>query len=638
MAILAAMFSFVPNPVIVVRLMPRAAYRTTPSRLLSLFIVGAGLLSLSACTTPQLQDTVTPTAAVSEQQAPPTVTTPPAPNPPPEYANFTEDQLYRTIVAELALQRRQIPQALETYAALARETQNTSILQRSSRVAAIARQPNLAIEMAQLWLVQEPASTEARQIIALQLVTLSRFRDAFKQFEALVNAGQRVDFRLLSARIAATTNNGSTAVLGGLIDDYEALLRQHPKHDSLRLSLAHLYQLDKQPKPALALIQQMEKELESRDTPDTPASIEQEPLRAGDLVVLEVQLLDLLPEPKQALQRMLQGIKASPEHKELRYLYGRRLVNDRNYTEAKNQFAKLVELNPNDYDLLYSLALLSMEVNLYAEAKSYLQRLVLNGQRLDDVHYLLGFIEGQESQPQRAIEHYLLVKGGSNFQQTLRNLTELMVRAGRYEEVRSHLQNVRFRNAELNIPLLSMEANVLVLEKQYDQARSLLNSSILAFPNNVELLFVRSVLSGEVNDLPLMEADLRQIMLLEPQSPVAYNSLGYTLADRTTRYQEAYELIKKALELTPDDPAIIDSLGWVQYKLGLNSEAKTNLDRAYKLYPDAEVAAHLGEVLWVLGDKAAATKLWREALAKQPDSAPLRDTMQRFSATSTSAL
>jgi Flp pilus assembly protein TadD len=137
-------------------------------------------------------------------------------------------------------------------------------------------------------------------------------------------------------------------------------------------------------------------------------------------------------------------------------------------------------------------------------------------------------------------------------------------------------------------------------------------------------------LSQETNDLALMETDLRRIIQLQPQSPVAYNSLGYILADRTNRYQEAYELIRKANELSPNDPAIIDSLGWVQYKLGMYPEARTNLDKAYELFPDAEVAAHLGEVLWVMGDKSAATRVWRNALATQPDSEHIRSAMQRL--------
>ena len=585
------------------------------------------LLALAGCSTPSVSTVAGPIpapAAVSakagKSTAAPEVT---------KYGNFTEDQLTRSIMAELAGQRGQNAMALNEYAKLARETSNVSIIERAMHIAAFSREPNLAIEMGELWLLQDPQAVEPRQTIALELVSLARYRDAFHQFDLLLEQNEEVDFRLLSARIAATAGNG-TPVLSGLIDDYEGLLKRYPLHESLRLSLAHLYQLDKQPKPALAIIEQMLKEVERRDRDSKLPSDQQNGVKGGDLVILQVQLLELMADHATSLRKLQQGVHTYADHKELRLLYGRRLINDHKFPEAREQFSLLVQQNPGDYDMLYSLALLSMEVNQLDEARNYLQRLVLNGQKLDDAHYYLGYIDGQQNQAERAIEQYKLVKAGSNFLQALRNLTELMVRAGRYDELHSYLQNIRFRNSDLNIQLLTIEANTLITEKKFDIATNMLNNSVGAFPNNVDLLFLRSVLSQDTNDLVLMESDLRKIILLQPQSPVAYNSLGYTLADRTNRYQEAYDLIKHAAELDPNDPAIMDSLGWVQYKLGKYREAREILDKAYKLYPDPEVAAHLGEVLWVLGERSAATKIWRSALTSQPDSVYVRNTIQRL--------
>jgi tetratricopeptide (TPR) repeat protein len=544
-----------------------------------------------------------------------------------KYGNFTEDQLTRVILAELAGQRGQNDVALKEYVALARESGNVSITQRAMRIAAFSRDVKTAIEMAELWLKQEPTSVEARQTLAVELVSVSRFRDAFEQFALLLDQGENVDFRMLSARIAASAANGTTPMVSGLIEDYEALLKRYPQHETLRLSLAHLYQLDKRPKPALALIQQMLKEVEQRD-PNSPASAAG--VKGGDLVMLEVQLLDSLDDRAAMMKRVQQGIRSYPNHKDLRYFYARKLIADKKFAEARDQFAELIAQYPGDGDLLYSLALISLEINMPDDAKSYLQRLMLTGQRLDDAHYYLGYIDAQQNHNELAIEHYQKVRSGPNFLQALRNLTQLMVHAGRLDEIHSYLQNIRFRSPDLNIPLLAQEANILIDEKRYEVARTLLDSSVSSYPNSVELLSVRSVLNQNTNNMALMEADLRKIILLQPQSAMAYNSLGYVLADRTDRVQEAYELIKHAYELSPNDPAIIDSMGWVQYKLGMFREARDNLDRAYKLFPDAEVAAHLGEVLWMLGEKSAATKLWRGALATQPDNQYIRSTMQRL--------
>src|SRR5690606_6628433 len=242
----------------------------------------------------------------------------------------------------------------------------------------------------------------------------------------------------------------------------------------------------------------------------------------------------------------------------------------------------------------------------------------------------LGYIDEERGNRDAAVRHYLQVEGGNNYMLALRNLAQLMIEDDRYAEAHAHLQNVRFRNAEYNLPLLSMEAALLIELEKFADARTLLDSAVTAFPNNIQLLFQRSVLYTELDMLPEMERDLRRIMLLDPQNPVAYNSLGYYLADRTERHQEAYELIQRAVELAPNDPAIIDSLGWVQYRLGMYEEALANLERAYELFPDPEVAAHLGEVLWAMGRKSAANRIWNEALETTPDSEFILNAMERL--------
>jgi tetratricopeptide (TPR) repeat protein len=355
-----------------------------------------------------------------------------------------------------------------------------------------------------------------------------------------------------------------------------------------------------------------------------------------EVVILEVELLERMGEADKARLRLEQALRSNDDNKQLRFQYARKLVDEERYREARDQFKIIVEQNPEDFDMLYSLALISMEINLLNDARIYFQRVVDNGQRLDDAHYYLGYIYMQDNNPEEAIPHFFNVNAGGNFLQAQRSLTELMVRAGRYDEVRSRLQNIRFRNPDYNIALLSMEANVLMDEGFMNEAGMVLNNAVGAFPSNIQLLFLRSVYSQEIKDLALMEEDLRKIIQLNPNNPVAYNSLGYTLADRTDRYDEAYKLIMRAVELAPNDPAIIDSLGWVQYRLGRYEEARANLDRAYELFPDHEVAAHLGEVLWVMGEKSEARSVWRKALESQPDSDHIRSTMERLTSESSS--
>lgn len=331
--------------------------------------------------------------------------------------------------------------------------------------------------------------------------------------------------------------------------------------------------------------------------------------------------------------RLEQSLETNTRHKQLRLLYGRKLIDEQRYEEAQEQFSIIVEQNPRDFEILYSLALINMEIEQYETARTAFEKLIENDERIDDAHFYIAFIDAQNDNLSGAIEHYLKVSAGNNFLPAQRNVTELMVQQGRYTEASTRLRTIRFQNPNANLPLLTMEANILLDEGMQTEAEPFLNSAIGAFPDNVQLLFLRSVLSQELDNLVLMEQDLRKVIQLNPNSPIAYNSLGYTLADRTDRYEEAYELIKQALELAPDDPAIIDSLGWVQYHLGLYEEAKVSLEKAFELFPDHEVAAHLGEVLWVLGNTRAANKVWQEALETQPDSEHILNAMERLTST-----
>ena len=536
--------------------------------------------------------------------------------PPPEedivYGSFSEDILTRVIIAEMAGQRGYNQKALEDYLELARETNEINIIKRASRISSFIRNVPGAIEMGNMWLAKEPESMEALRTLAFQMVSLGRYREAVNHMKSLLAIDSEIDFRLITNRTATDTN--ANLIIDGLIDDLESIRENYPANQTLRLALAHLYQQNEQIEIAYELINGLAEEM--NDHPD--------------VVILEVELLEMLGEEERAQRRLQQALRSNEDHKQLRFQYARSLVDDQRYREARDQFAIIVEQNPEDFDMLYSLSLLSMEINMLSDARQYFELLVENGQKLDDSHYYLGFISSQENKSEEAIEHFINVNGGGNFLQAQRSLTELMIKADRYPEIKSRLQNIRFRNPDYNIALLSMEANVLLDEGFLDESGLVLNNAVGAFPDNIQLLFLRSVYSQEINDLDLMEADLRRIIQLNPGSPVAYNTLGYFLANSTDRYEEAYELIKRAIELAPNDAAIIDSLGWVQYRLGLYDEALENLDRAYELFPDHEVAAHLGEVLWVVGERYQARSLWRKALEIQPESEHILSTMERL--------
>jgi Flp pilus assembly protein TadD len=157
-----------------------------------------------------------------------------------------------------------------------------------------------------------------------------------------------------------------------------------------------------------------------------------------------------------------------------------------------------------------------------------------------------------------------------------------------------------------------------------------LSEGLKRFPDAADLLYDRAMVAEKLNKLDVLEMDLRRVIVLRPDDAQAYNALGYTLADRTKRLAEAVALLDKALSLAPEDPFVLDSVGWVQYRSGNLARAQEFLERAYKARPDPEIAAHLGEVMWGRGQREAADMLWQTSLRAHPQNELLRETIKRL--------
>ncbi len=534
------------------------------------------------------------------------------------YGAFPEDILTRVIIAEMAGQRGYNQTALNDYLVLARETNDLGIIRRAALIATFLRDNEASLELNQLWLAKQPDSEDALKTSAYQLISLNRLNEALVLFAHMHEMGYEVDYRLISNR--ADNNVEVRPLLGTLISDFEALLPSYPQHFTLRLAMAQLYRQNSQLQEAYEILNQLA--LEN----DDPVEI----------LIAEVEILEEMGETRLARRRLQISLDDKPDNKQLRFAYGRKLVEEGSFRDAMVQFEIIVDQDPQDFEMLYSLALISIEANQLSAARNYFQRLLVNGQRLDDAHYYLALISDEENNPDQAIDHYLQVSGGNNYLVSLRNYMELMIEEDRYDEANNHIRQIRLRRPEINSTLLALEGGLLLDAQEYFSAFTFLSRAISNNPNDTQLIQLRTLVSQELNDFAFLELDLRSLMRLEPNNPSPFNTLGYFLANRTTRYNEAKELIDRAIELSPNDPAIIDSLGWVQFKLGMYHESKINLERAFELFPDHEVAAHLGEVLWAMGNREAAREIWQNALEAQPESEFILNTMQRLNAESDS--
>jgi len=538
----------------------------------------------------------------------------PASPPPQPVASFSEETLYSLLVAELAGQRNRFDIALDNYAEQARVTRDPGVAERAFRIAEYLGADQAALESVLIWADNAPANLDAQRAAAIQLARSGRYDDSMRYMEKVLQAQGDTHFDFLA--LAAAESDPETRA--GLLQSFDRLLAKSPENGQLLFGKALLLQQDNRPEEALKLLEKH------------PAS-EQEiaPL------LLRVRLLQSLERGNEALALLKKGMRQHPDDKRLRLTYARLLVEQERLDDAKDEFAALVEQFPEDDDLRLSMALVCLEAKAWDEAAVYLQELIERGSYVDAAHYQLGRVYEEREDPESALIEYGLVGPGNHYLPAQLRQTEILFERGRIAEASARLARSRDSQPDYALQLYLIEAEALTNRERLDEAWRVIERALRQFPDDLNLLYTRAMLAEKRGDLAQLERDLRFIIGREPDNAMALNALGYTLADRTTRYAEAKALIEKAHQLNPDDPSILDSLGWVHFRLGELGEAERLLRQAAERISDHEIAAHLGEVLWARGKQREARKVWAKALEEQPDSAILRSTLLRLTGSET---
>ena len=528
-----------------------------------------------------------------------------------EYGNFTEEQLFEAIVSELGGQRGDLPGASERYFRLAFATRDLGIVRRATQFASVSGDLNAVVQLGLLWAELSPRELEPHLMLAYHLLEAGRFEDAVNHMARIIELGGEMDFSAISRRTQRLGSDRRSRLIGELRE----LHALYPAEDSIHFTIVELLDQNQQAGDALIELQALRQTY--GDSPPT--------------YMIEARLLETLQQPERMMRTLRDGVRKFPRDTSLRFAYARALVQAENYTAARREFQTLVEQDPEDYETLYSVALLDLELENFDQASSYFSRLISANHRPDEAHYYLGYINEQNGAATEAIRHYRSVQiGSSNFVAAQQQATRLAIGQERYQDAHDWLVNLSRGQPRLEVIFASIEAGALMAAGQLDLAGQRLDEALERHPNDTDLLFSRVLLHDARGDMAGSEQDLRRIISANPQDARALNHLGYMLADRTTRYEEAMELLERAIAIAPDDPAIIDSVAWAQYKLGRYEEALQNLRRAYAAFPDHEVASHLGEVLWVMGRQQEAMQVWTDALAERPDSELLKNVMQRF--------
>ncbi|MDH5535737.1 MAG: tetratricopeptide repeat protein, partial [Betaproteobacteria bacterium] len=311
--------------------------------------------------------------------------------------------------------------------------------------------------------------------------------------------------------------------------------------------------------------------------------------------------------------------------------YARLLVTEKKFPEARTQFELLLASHPQNADVTMAVALLAMQANDYDAAEAQLKRaLELKYKDPDAVRLYLGQVSEERKRYDQALEWYSTVGRGEQYINAQSRYAGVLAKQGRLPDARQHLQQVSAKDNQQRVQLTQAEAQLLREASAYQDAFDVLGRALEKLPNAPDLLYDHAMAAEKVNRVDVLETNLRQLIKIRPDHAHAYNALGYTLADRNERLAEARELIETALKLSPDDPFILDSMGWVLFRLGQKQEAITYLKRAFGQRPDPEIAAHLGEVLWMYGERDEARKIWNDVLKEHPKNEVLRKTIDRF--------
>ncbi len=526
--------------------------------------------------------------------------------------NPVGDAAYHLLVAEIAIFRGQTDLAVEHYLELARIQDNPAIAARAVQVAVFGQNLEAASEAAQRWIELEPDQLEALQIIATIYIRQHNIDEAFEYLDDLIEISDIEDRDLFPSLLGVLAREKNIKTV--LAVTYK-IAKKYPDRAYIQYLHGILAAQGGQPEVAL---EYLDRALASEEIDEAYSG--------------RAKILLQLGRREEAVLSLQKAVLNRPNDQKLRLTYARLLVDVKQYESARVEFEKLRQASPDDAELLYTLGLLSLESGQLDEAEKYMMQLIEMEQRPGEAQYYLGRIYESRNRHDDAINWYRQVHIGEyRFDAQLR-IAYLLGKSGHFQQARDHLKSM-LKGSQSDGSLVRIylaEGDLLRSEKRYADAMEVYDTALNIIPGNIDLLYARALTAERVGRIDLLEQDIKTILKTEPDNGHALNALGFTLADQTDRFEEAYGYLKRAIEILPEDAAVMDSLGWVNYRLGKFDEAIRLLSKALAQYEDTEIAAHLGEVLWVSGAEEEAKKVWNKALQKVPDDPYLEKVMRRL--------
>jgi tetratricopeptide (TPR) repeat protein len=577
---------------------------------------------LSACAVAPQQPAPAPEAskeeAVAQKQAQQEEASKSASDEHAPNVNMTSTMLYQLMQAEMEFRKGDWQGPYLTMLSLAQQTRDPRLARRAAEMAVAAKQADDALAAIKLWRELDPASEEANQYY-LGLVVMS---------ENIAPAEE-----ILKRKLAEAT----PAARGVMMFQAEQLLLRAQDKQAAAAMLQRLVAPYGNTMEAHIVLSQAAMARGAKDDALREAQAAQ--AMKPDSEIAALTLAQALEDDQKVADVLAKFLRAHPDAKDVRMAYARVLVNQKQFDAARREFLVLLKAEPDNPTTLYALGILSTQLNDSKTAEQYFTRFV----------EIVGNDPGDERDPSRALlmlSQLAEDRGDTKAAlawldkiQTEDPQTQLSAKlhrallVGKQGDVKGAtalLASIKPEDPASQVQVVMTEAEVLRNAGRQLEAFKLMAAAAARFPNNTDLLYDYALMAEKVGQLDVMEKALRSVIEQAPDNHHAYNALGYSLAERNVRLPEAFALIDKAQKMAPGDPFIMDSMGWVQFRMGNLKEAEAQLRKAYTLRNDPEIAVHLGEVLWQEGRKADAQKLWREAKLKDPKNDALKSTLERL--------
>jgi tetratricopeptide (TPR) repeat protein len=523
--------------------------------------------------------------------------------------------IYRYLVGEIAGQRGDIGTSGAIFYDLARTERDARLAERAAKIAAYGNISNLAVPAIQLWAELDPDSTEAQQAMTEMLIATGKLDETRPYLSNLLSKQETRASGFLYLNTLLNRSPDKAAVL----ELVQFLAQPYPDSAEAQFAVAQAAWIANKDDIALTAI----------NNAGT--------LHAGwDVAALLKGQILYRKSPQAAIDYYYEFLKSHPQANEVRINLAKLLVNQKQFEAAKKQYPLIIEQSKsnspkNTADVTAVIGLLSYQSADYISAQNYFQQaLAMDFKDADQLYLYMGQTSEKLDQNEAAADWYKKIALGPRYLEAQLSLANLVARTQSADKAIDILDELTDLNTEQQIIVIQAQASILVRAKRDQEAFDLLEKAVKNLPNTPELVYDYALAAERLKKFDIMESELRRTIAEKPDFAAAYNALGYSFADRNIKLNEAIKLIEKALELSPNDHYMLDSLGWAHFRKGNLDKAIQYLQEAYNINPDPEIAAHLGEALWHKGQHEQAKKIWNDALSAHPDNEVLITTANKF--------